>query len=365
MTPGRLWSQGERDARHGRAQLLRDPLHEVEQVERAVVEMLVTRAPRPASCSSADVYSLLEERSRSMKPGSAGANFRRLAIAAPLLVLAFAALILSGLLGLATYAQLESSQSWLRIGAAGAVWLLSLALALRALRIAWVRGAESTSLTVATVTLAIGVMAGANAGGEWALHQARSDAPGVASAAGPSDEGAVHQGRYDTLSVGSRDGRLDCFEALLLPEVQRDARKAAGREEWAQDVIHEAMVAVCTQLRPIRELVPYFIKTIANGAAKARRGAWAPRSCPLSAPSCPSPTPEEEYAKAEILAIIKAGTCALDEEDAELVGVRLEGARFAEVATRFGITEAAARQRFKRAIDDVRANVIRSCSGPE
>lgn len=82
----------------------------------------------------------------------------------------------------------------------------------------------------------------------------------------------------DTLSVGSRDDRRDCFETLLLPEVHRDARKAAGPEEWAQDVIQQAMVAVCTQSRPIRELVPYFIKAVANGAGKARRGAWAPNS---------------------------------------------------------------------------------------
>lgn len=260
-----------------------------------------------------------------MQPGDAGKNARRLVLL-PALILAgcesvVAALIASAVLVVA----------WTSVGAPTRVvvvllaWVPWLYLVTSVLRWLWRIGSESTPTSLALLVVAL--------------------APVLTGRALVSMANDERLSAFTTTSLSSAsDPDVErCFATLSSEDVLRKARRAAGSEVWANDVVHDAMIAVCMGFRNVRNLEAYFVTAVQNAARKAREGQWRPGLCPVA--RCPAPDAD---VRLEHLEFARAVMCKLTPEEASLLELYADGARYRELAERLQITEPTARQRVKR-----------------
>ncbi|MBI5515644.1 MAG: sigma-70 family RNA polymerase sigma factor [Deltaproteobacteria bacterium] len=167
-----------------------------------------------------------------------------------------------------------------------------------------------------------------------------------------------------------RLGLARCMEDLhgggsqgsdLCSEMIQQLRPRLGQSD-AEDVVHETLLAVCLrhERQPVRDLRSYFVRSVQNRANSARRR----RLCELDpeAVYCPWPDPEEQALHDERIRAASHAYCAMSLQDAMIIELRdFQGEDYAELARRFGTTEAAVRQRHSRALRSFTAEYYRRC----
>lgn len=135
----------------------------------------------------------------------------------------------------------------------------------------------------------------------------------------------------------------------------------------AEDVVHATMIAVCLGSERIAEVRPYFIRSIRNTALRGIRRSR--RFCPL-APEEPTPEPAGCIAESLLFSAVQermeasayAALCDLSAGERTVIELYLwEDLSHAEVAHRLRCSEAAARQRYSRAMKALREQFQQRC----
>ncbi|MBL8915534.1 MAG: sigma-70 family RNA polymerase sigma factor [Archangium sp.] len=163
-------------------------------------------------------------------------------------------------------------------------------------------------------------------------------------------------------STPTARSQADCFEKLTADAVMSQARRAAGYGPWADDVIHDTLIAVCTSPKRIRDVRPYFVRSVRNGARAAQQAEWFPGTCSLGEATCPLRSQDDEFERVEGLRLAERALCTLDSDSRAMLELSFDGVRHREIGQRFGITEDSARQRVKRARDSVKMVVEALCN---
>lgn len=266
-------------------------------------------------------------RTTEMQPGTAGRNARRLLLV-PALVLAGCESVVAALIASAVLVV-----GWTSVGATTRfvvvflAWVPGLYLVTRVLRWFWRVGSESTLVSLALLVVSLPPVLS-----------------GRALVSGSDERLAAFT--KASLSSASDSEVETCFATLSAEEVLQKARRAALSDVWANDVIHDAMIAVCMGFTNVRNLEAYFLTVVQNGARKAREGQWDPGHCPVA--RCPIPGPD---VRLEHLEFAQAVMCRLTPQETSMLELYADGARYREIAERFQISEPTARQRVKRIRD--------------
>lgn len=125
----------------------------------------------------------------------------------------------------------------------------------------------------------------------------------------------------------------------------------------ADDVVHDAIMAVCLSTPRIRNVVPYFIRAVQNAAKREwRRGRrycslvieepnWSPNFCVQE-----NASPEVWNETLWMEASANDALCGLAADDRKIIEWYVwDGLSHAQIAAKLRITEVAARQKFSRA----------------
>lgn len=167
-----------------------------------------------------------------------------------------------------------------------------------------------------------------------------------------------------------------CVEELHRDDPQRgnaylDALKEAERRtpnpEEAKDVVHDTLVEVCLAAERIADVRSYFYRSVMNNVGKSARRYR--RYCPLvpepvdwPVDGCVVRSVESQYIQAELQASAHDAMCSLDRGDRSVIVLRVwENLPYQEIGQQLGLTEAAARQRYHRALDALRSEFSARC----
>jgi RNA polymerase sigma factor (sigma-70 family) len=141
---------------------------------------------------------------------------------------------------------------------------------------------------------------------------------------------------------------------LVFRYVRRRTRSHAEAEDLTQEVFADAAAALSRRAQLTEEQGLAWLYTVARRrlADEARRAAR--RVNPVDAPLELAPTPESEYGQAVAQGITRA-LRELPEAQRKVVLLKLfDGLSFAEIGRRVGITEAAAKMRCVRGLEQMR-----------
>jgi RNA polymerase sigma factor (sigma-70 family) len=147
----------------------------------------------------------------------------------------------------------------------------------------------------------------------------------------------------------------------------RMAQKVLLDQAAAEDVVHSMMEAVCLGSERIADVRSYFIRSVSNAAGRQRRASrkW----CPLDpedpragADQCIAASLAQQAVQEEMEAAAWQGLCELNGEDRRVIELRFwENLSHAQVAARLGLSEAAARKRYSRALAALKERFDRRC----
>jgi RNA polymerase sigma factor (sigma-70 family) len=141
---------------------------------------------------------------------------------------------------------------------------------------------------------------------------------------------------------------------LVFRYVRRRTRSFAEAEDLTQEVFADAAAALSRRAQLTEEQSLAWLYTVARRrlADEARRATR--RVNPVDAPLDLAPTPESEYGRAVAQGITRA-LRELPEAQRKVVLLKLfDGLSFAEIGRRVGITEAAAKMRCVRGLEQMR-----------
>jgi RNA polymerase sigma factor (sigma-70 family) len=142
---------------------------------------------------------------------------------------------------------------------------------------------------------------------------------------------------------------------LVLRFVRRRVRTSVEAEDLTQEVFADAAKAL-SQLAPLTDQQTLaWLYTVAKRRLIDESRREARRLHPIDAPLDLAPTPESEYGPGVARAVGRI-VSELPDAQREVVVMKLfEGRSFAEIGRRVGLTEAAAKMRFARGLEAVRA----------
>ncbi len=147
----------------------------------------------------------------------------------------------------------------------------------------------------------------------------------------------------------------------------RDARFRVSNPEEAADVVEDTLIEVCLNAERFGDVRGYFIRSVRNNVVKAARRqrrfcALEPESPDWLPDGCVARTVEQEYVQAEMQAAVHDALCSLDRGDRTVIELRVwKRLSHREIATKLGMTEAAARQRYLRAKEALRSEFSLRC----
>lgn len=260
-----------------------------------------------------------------MRPGTAGRNARRLLLVPALVLAGIESVVAALLASVVLVVGWSSVSATTRFVVLFVAWVLGLFLVTRVVRWLWRVGSESTPVSLALLIISL--------------------VPALSGRALVGNERLAALTPASLTSASSSEVET-CFATLSAEDVLQKARRAAGSEVWRDDVIHNTMIAVCTGFRNVRNLEAYFMTAVQNAARKAHEGQWEPGRCSVA--RCPTPGPD---VRLEHLEFAQAVRCQLSPEDSSILELYADGAPYREIAERFQINEATARQRLKRIRD--------------
>jgi RNA polymerase sigma-70 factor (ECF subfamily) len=169
----------------------------------------------------------------------------------------------------------------------------------------------------------------------------------------------------------------ECVEELYRPDANGKIARAeavglafryTNDFAAAEDIVEDTIIDVCFQGDRIVNVRPYFIQSVKYAAAREtrRRG----RLCPLE-PNEPPPFPEPCFQEGPIVDLIRLerrmkaiedAICELDADQRKVIVLHVrDGLSHAEIARRLRISEAAARQRYSRAVQALRSKFDQRC----
>lgn len=175
--------------------------------------------------------------------------------------------------------------------------------------------------------------------------------PGQAGAALPSPE---PRDEFDDCVQELR--RDDPVRGNAYLDAIREARAYARNPDDADDVVNDMLLAVCQRTVRPSDVRSYFIQSVRYNAwrvAKRKR-----RSCPLDpevpdwqVDRCIARSPEQQYARIQMVDAMHAAMCALDPTEQEIIELRfVDDLSHRQIGERYGWSDAAARQRVHRAV---------------
>lgn len=171
--------------------------------------------------------------------------------------------------------------------------------------------------------------------------------------------GATDQSRFgvcvDTLMGRRADDGSTEYERQL-----RRARRATSSIATAEDIVQETLLRVCARYErtPLSgRIEPYFTRAITNALRDGyRRSARIPETCEYVDEHRPQRgSPDFRYASWEI----ERALCRLSADHRDILVLRAQGSSNREIARILGASEAAVRQRYSRARQQLRVALDR------
>jgi RNA polymerase sigma factor (sigma-70 family) len=147
----------------------------------------------------------------------------------------------------------------------------------------------------------------------------------------------------------------------------REAQGYVRNPDDAADVVNDMLLAVCQKTVRPSDVRSYFIQSVRNNAWKVVK--HKRRSCPLDpelpdwqVDRCIAGSPEQQYARKEMVDAMHAALCALDPTERDIIELNVvDDLSHRQIGERYDWSERAARQRFHRAVTKFGDEFERGC----